>query len=68
MIFFLQKRGTEIILKDLNHLMGQKPNFAIVLQKPWKVKDENRALYFPSIVTKIIERNNYYFIGRKWLC
>lgn len=48
--------------------MGQKPNFAIVIQKPWKVKDENRALYFPSIVTKIIERNNYYFIGRKWLC
>lgn len=62
------KCGIEINLKDLNLLMGQKPNVAIVLQKTWKVKDENRALLFTSVVTKIIERNNYYFNGTKWLC
>lgn len=60
--FFLQKCGTEIRSKDLNHFMGQKSNFIVVLQKPWKVKDENRALYFTSIVTKIVERDTYYLI------
>lgn len=46
----------------MNHFIGQTPSFIVVLQKPWKVKDENRALYFTSKITKLVERDNYYFI------